>query len=130
GERRRAGPQVGWATGQLRRDHAGAQRVHSGEEGITPRRAALLGIVVGELRAFLPDAVDIRRFPDHQALPVATNASRASDSFRMTFMEDLLTFRLGRGRALEQPRMGSFYCRREQSLRLKTSGDHAGLVGV
>jgi len=26
------------------------------------------------------------------------------------FIEDLLTFRLGRGRALEQPRMGLFYC--------------------
>src|SRR5215510_1305834 len=44
--------------------------VHAGEEGISPRRAALLGIVVGELRAFLPDAVDVRRFPDHQALMI------------------------------------------------------------
>src|SRR5262245_5861257 len=44
--------------------------MHSGEEGIAPRRAALLGIVVGKLRAFLPDAVDVRRFPDHQALMI------------------------------------------------------------
>src|SRR5215470_18091935 len=44
--------------------------MHSGEEGIAPRRAALLGIVVGELRAFLPDAVDVRRFPHHQALVI------------------------------------------------------------
>ena len=41
GERRRAGPQVGRAARQLRRDHAGAQRVHAGEEGVAPRRAAL-----------------------------------------------------------------------------------------
>ena len=67
GERRRAGPQIGRAAGELRRDHAGAQRMHAGEEGIAPRRAALLGVVVGELRAFLPDAVDVGRFADHQA---------------------------------------------------------------
>src|SRR5262245_27312897 len=46
--------------------------MHSCEEGIAPRRAALLGIVVGELRALLPYAVDVRRFPDHQALMVDT----------------------------------------------------------
>src|SRR5262249_3032030 len=31
---------------------------------------------------------------------------------------------------IEQPHRRLFYCRREQSLRLKTSGDHAGLVGL
>ena len=54
GERRRAGPQVGRAARQLRRDHAGAQRMHAGEEGVAPGRAALLGVVVHEDRAFLP----------------------------------------------------------------------------
>ena len=53
GERRRAGPQVGRAARQLRRDHAGAQRVHAGEEGVATGGAALLGVVVGEERAFL-----------------------------------------------------------------------------
>jgi len=70
GERRRPGPQVGRAAGQLWRDHAGAQRMHSGEECVPPRRAALLGVVVGELRAFLANAIDVRCFPDHQALVV------------------------------------------------------------
>ena len=69
-ERRGAGPQVGRAARQLRRDHAGAQRMHAGEEGIAPRRAALLGVVVGELRALETDAVDVGRFPDHKALMV------------------------------------------------------------
>ena len=55
---------------QLRRDHAGAQRMHAGEEGVAPRRAALLGVVGHELRAFLADAVDVGRFADHQALMV------------------------------------------------------------
>src|SRR5262245_26955091 len=32
------------------------------------------------------------------AIPAATNAGRASHNFRMAFMEDLLTFRLGRGK--------------------------------
>ena len=66
GERRRAGPQIGRAAGQLRRDHARAQRMHAGEEGIAPGRAALLGIVVHEDRAFVADAIDVRRLADHQ----------------------------------------------------------------
>src|SRR5262249_515772 len=70
GECRRAGPQVGRATGELRWDHAGAQRIHPGEERVTPGSAALLGVVGHELRAFLPDAVDVRRFAVHQALMV------------------------------------------------------------
>ena len=70
GERRGAGPQIGGAARQLRRDHAGAQRMHAGEEGIAPGRAALLGIVGHELRAFIADAVDVGRFPDHQAAVV------------------------------------------------------------
>src|SRR4029077_15674996 len=69
-ERRCAGAQVGWAPRELRRDHAGAQRMHSCEERIASRRAALLGVVVGELRAFLPNAVDVRGFPNHQALVI------------------------------------------------------------
>src|SRR5947207_3433909 len=70
GERRRPGPQVGRAAGQLRRDHAGAQRVHAGEETVAPRGAALLRVVVHEDRAFIADAVDVRRFADHQAAMV------------------------------------------------------------
>ena len=70
GERRRAGPQVGRAARQLRRDHAGAQRVHAGEEGVAPGRAALLGVVVGEHRPFLADPVDVGRLADHQAAMV------------------------------------------------------------
>ena len=67
GDRRGAGPQIRRAAGQLRRDHAGAQRMHAGEEGIAPGRAALLGVVVGEHRAFLADLVDVGRLSDHQA---------------------------------------------------------------
>src|SRR5262249_49220405 len=63
-------------------------------------------------------------------IPAATSAGRASHGFRITFMEDLLTFRLGTGKATEQPHMGSLYCRREQSLRLETRISHAGLVHV
>src|SRR5260370_30178928 len=43
-KRRSARPQIRWAAGQLRRDHAGAQRMHAGEEGISSGGAALLGV--------------------------------------------------------------------------------------
>ena len=67
GDRRGAGPQIRRAAGELRRDHAGAQRMHAGEEGVTTRRAALLGVVLGKHRPFLADLVDVRRLADHQA---------------------------------------------------------------
>ena len=70
GDRRRSGPQVGRAAWQLRRDHAGAQRMHAGEEGVAPGGAALLGVISHEDRAFVADAVDVGRFPDHQAAMV------------------------------------------------------------
>ena len=67
GERRRAGPQIGRAARELRRYHAGAQRIHAREEGIAAGSAALHGDVVHEHRAFVADAIDVRRFADHQA---------------------------------------------------------------
>ena len=70
GDRRRAGPQIGRAARQLRRDHAGAQRMHAGEEGVAPGRAALLGVVVREDRTFVADAIDVGRLADHQAAMV------------------------------------------------------------
>jgi hypothetical protein len=39
----------------------------TGDEGRAPRRAALLGVVIGEHHAFATDAVDIRRAIAHQA---------------------------------------------------------------
>ena len=71
GERRRAGPQVGRAAGQLRRDHARAQRVHASEEGVAPGRAALLGVVVHEPGALICDAIKIGRFAHPHTLLVA-----------------------------------------------------------
>src|SRR5262249_43583607 len=66
-------------------------------------------------------------------IPAATNASRARHAFPMMFIRTLLTFRLRGGRTIErieEPRMGLLDCRREQSLRLETRIDHAGLVHV
>ena len=70
GERRGAGPQIGRAAGQLRRDHASAQRMHAGEEGIATGGAALLGIVMREYRAFIADAINIGRLSNHKAAMV------------------------------------------------------------
>ena len=63
-------PQVGRASGNFRQGHADAKRLHAGDEGRAPRRAALLGIVGQELCAFMPDAVDVGRFADRQALVI------------------------------------------------------------
>ena len=70
GKRRRPGPQVGWAAGNFRQDHANADRLHAGDEGRPPRRAALLGVIVREHRAFVADAIDVGRFADHQTTVV------------------------------------------------------------
>ena len=67
GKSRGAGPQIGRAAWQLRRDHAGAQRIHAREECVAPRRAALHGDIVREHRAFAADAIDVRRLANHQA---------------------------------------------------------------
>jgi hypothetical protein len=55
GERRSAGPQIGWAARQLRRDHARAKRIHAGEEGVAAGGATLHGDIVHEDRALLAD---------------------------------------------------------------------------
>ena len=71
GERGRAGSQVRWAAGQLRRDHAGTQRGHAGEESVAPGRAALLGVVAHELGALIGNAINVRRFAETQTSLVA-----------------------------------------------------------
>src|SRR5215475_1776332 len=66
-ERGRARLQIGRAAGELRRDHASAQRLHAREEGIASGSATLHGEKVHEDRAFIADAVDVWRFTDHQS---------------------------------------------------------------
>ncbi len=65
-EGRGPGPQVRRAARKLRRDHARAQRMHAGEEGVSAGGAALLGVVRLEERAFVADAVDVGGFAHHQ----------------------------------------------------------------
>ena len=69
GDRRRAGSQVGRAA----RSCGGIMPVRNGpcgSEGVAPRSAGLLGLVVAELRAFLTHTVNVGRLSDHQALVV------------------------------------------------------------
>src|SRR5262245_61311918 len=47
--------------------HSGAKAGLPGDERCSTRRAALLGIVIGEHQAFMRDAVDVRRLIAHQA---------------------------------------------------------------
>ena len=55
----------------MRRDHAGAQWGHAGEEGVAARRAALLGVVAHELGALIGKAVNVGRFAESQTSLVA-----------------------------------------------------------
>ena len=71
GEARRAGAQIRNRARQLRQDHARAVRVHAGDERAAPGGATRLGVVVHEHAAFVGDAIDVRRFADHQAAVIA-----------------------------------------------------------
>jgi hypothetical protein len=44
--------------------------MHAGEERVASGSATLLGKIVHELGTFLPNAVDVGRFPNHQSLVV------------------------------------------------------------
>ena len=111
GKRRRAGPQIGWAAGKLRQDHAGAQRMHAGEEGVAPGRAALLGVVGHEDRAFVADAIDVGRLADHQAAVVD---ARLHPADVVAHDEEDVRFALRlRGRRLRRTRRGNEH--REQT---------------
>ena len=70
GEVRRAGPQVGRASGNFRQDHADTHRLHAGDEGGATSRAALLGVVGHEFRTLIADAIDVGRLAHHQALVI------------------------------------------------------------
>jgi hypothetical protein len=56
---------------------AGAQRALAGDERRPPRRAALLGVIVGEHHAFFGDAIDIRRLVAHQAKRIGADIGLA-----------------------------------------------------
>src|SRR5215813_10379215 len=73
GNRRGAGSQIRRAPGKLRRDHTSAERIHAGEEHVAPRRAALHGIVGGELPTLRTDTVDVGSFANPDALVVETH---------------------------------------------------------
>src|SRR6185369_1024567 len=70
GECRRAWPYIRWAARQFRQDHADADGLHASDEGGAAGSATLLGVIVHKLGTLVADAVDVRRFPDHQTLMV------------------------------------------------------------
>ncbi len=76
-QRGRARQQRTGGTRKLRHDHARPQRMHAGEECSATRRAALLGIIGHEPRAFIREAVDVGRLPNHEALMVSTHVHDA-----------------------------------------------------
>ncbi len=59
------------------RGHAGADRQLAGDEVRATRRAARLGVVVGEQHAFLGELVEVRRPPGHHAAVVSADVPDA-----------------------------------------------------
>src|SRR5262249_56651032 len=57
--------------------HAGAQARLAGDERRATRRAALLGVVVGEHQTFAGDAVDVQRLYSHHAERVGADIGDA-----------------------------------------------------
>ena len=91
--------------GQADLEHAGAEADLAGDEARATGGAALLAVPVGEQRAFLRDAVDVRRLVAHHALvvgadvPVADVVAPDDEDVR------LLVPRLGSGPARTKERM-------------------------
>ena len=109
GERRRARQQRTGGTRKLRHDHARPQRMHAGEEGGAPGRAALLGIIGHKPRTFIPDAIDVRRFAYHQALMVGTHVHDAN-----VVAHDEQDVGLLVGRDCWSDRQGQHHCKRHK----------------
>ena len=65
--------QADGCTGLADRGHAGADRQFAGNEVGATRRAARLGVVVGEQHAFGGDLVEVRRPPGHHAAVVGAD---------------------------------------------------------
>ena len=59
--------------GQADLEHAGPEPRLAGDETRTAGRAALLAVPVGEQRAFLRDAIDVRRLVAHHAVVVGAD---------------------------------------------------------
>ena len=68
---------AGWRAGLADRGHAGADRQLAGDEVGAARRAARLGVVVGEQHAFGGELVEVRRPPGHHAAVVGADVPDA-----------------------------------------------------
>jgi hypothetical protein len=88
--------------------------MHSGEEGVPPSRATLLGIVMREDRAFIADAVDVGRLADHQSAMVDARLVQADVVAHDKEDVGLLRRLLGGRRCADQPRRRYHHCRAEQ----------------
>ena len=77
GNRAGFGRQADLGTRLADRGHAGANRQFAGDEVRATRRAAGLGVVVGEQHAFLGHLVEVRRPTGHQAAVVGADVPHA-----------------------------------------------------
>ena len=107
GNRASFGREADLGTRLADRGHAGANRQLAGDEVRATRRAAGLGVVVGEQHAFLGHLVEVRRPPGHQAAVVGADVPHADvvahDEEDVRLLAVLL---LGLGDGFLHPRIG------------------------
>ena len=101
GDRHRLGRQAGGGAGLADGGHAGADRQLAGDEVGAARRAARLGVVVGEQHALGGDLVEVRRPARHHAAVVGADVPHADV---VAHDEDDVGLRLRGGRRPARPR--------------------------
>ncbi len=77
GNGHRLGGHADFGAGLADRGHAGADRQLAGDEVRATRRAARLGVVVGEQHALVGDLVEVRRPAGHHAAMVGADVPHA-----------------------------------------------------
>ena len=106
GDRRRLGRHADRRAGLADGRHAGADRELAGDEVRAARRAARLGVVVGEPHALGREPVEVRRPAGHDALVVGADVEPADVVAHDEDDVRLLLLRCG-GRGRGEPRAGS-----------------------
>src|SRR6185369_12398450 len=121
-------------TGLTYSGHAGADRQLTSDEVRAARRAALLGIVVGEKHTFLGYLVEIRRPACHQAAMVSSNIPHADivahndEDIWLGLLRSSLAVKSHRGEACRQQAQPFCFCLPHSGLSLFLTVTRAEVV--
>jgi hypothetical protein len=118
-----AGVQADVGARQAHLGQARADRRLAGQEGRAARRAALLGVPVGEQRAFGGDPVDVGRAVAHHAEVVGADIEPADI---VAHDEENVGLAVGHGVLLHRSAGGKGHTRLKQKLRAGLCASHRG----